>query len=428
MNNYSRYDVMQISEYLHLCMVKAIDTALSNRVGADWFAKFKKIDSKKEKHILKEHYTSAQSMDLQSCFKFFKHGSDYAKIVFEFYGNNFYLQNQDAQQAEKQLQFLLNNLMNNVRNEVCAHASANMIENGESSVRYSVYGYNEAVNDMIKFASFFKQVLDSDGVSYYQKMLSMTQVKNSYSIADTIRCENLKADIGTFVTACNKLNIGITTGANGELLFISSNYSGDLAQITLLLNRNQSKKSKTALIVIIAVIIAIVGAVALIVGLSGKDDTNNAQPDYNHTNVQSTTATSASGTDAQTQNETQPATTPQSNGTHMYGEASYEGLTFKVDQEQDDKIILYYENNSTVTYSFGWGGQSSNFIIETESGKYKSDQYASRINNYVNPGDSGKISLEYGDIDERIVSLTCDNIYEAYKPFIGTVTIPIEYK
>ena len=416
---------MQISEQLHLCMVKAIDTALTNRSGKDWFEKFKDIDSKSEKPILENHYTSVQSMDMQSCFKFFKFGEDHAKIVFEYYGNNFYIQNQDAQRAEKQLIYLLNNLMNNVRNEVYAHASASMIENGAASVRYSVYGYNEAVNDMIKFASFFKQVTDNDGISYYEKMLSMTRVKNSYSIANTIKQENLKTDTGTFVTACNNLGIGISTSNNGELSFISSNYAGDLAQITLYLNRKQSKKSKTAFIVIIAVVIAVVCAVALIVGLLGKNkDSNNGQvePQKSNSQVGATTAEPVP-----TEEETIPPTEPPANGTHMYGEASYNGLDFKVDQEQDNKIHLYYENNSTDTYSFGWGS-ASNFIIETESGKYKSDQYSTNITNLINPGDSGEIPLKYDDIDERIVSLTCDNIYVAYTPFSGKVTIPIEYK
>ena len=423
MNNYSRFDVMQISEQLHLCMVKAIDTALTNRSGKDWFEKFKDIDSKSEKPILEKHYTSVHSMDMQSCFKFFRFGEDHAKIVFEYYGNNFYIQNQDAQRAEKQLIYLLNNLMNNVRNEVYAHASASMIENGAASVRYSVYGYNEAVNDMIKFASFFKQVTDNDGISYYEKMLSMTHVKNSYSIANTIKQENLKTDAGTFVTACNNLGIGISTSNNGELSFISSNYAGDLAQITLYLNRKQSRKSKTVLIVIAVVVIAVACAVALIFGLSGKNNDNNKQVEPRVTTSQAVATTAEP---VPTEEETIPPTDPPTNGTHMYGEGSYAGLTFKVDQELDNHIEVLYENGEN---QMKIGTPSAYFIIETESGKHYSETYEDF--DFVAPYSTGEIKLDYEKIDEKIVSITCDSVIN----FSGRgssgkekVIIPIEYK
>ena len=413
---------MQISEQLHLCMVKAIDTALTNRSGKDWFEKFKDIDSKSEKPILENHYTSVQSMDMQSCFKFFKFGEDHAKIVFEYYGNNFYIQNQDAQRAEKQLIYLLNNLMNNVRNEVYAHASASMIENGAASVRYSVYGYNEAVNDMIKFASFFKQVTDNDGISYYEKMLSMTRVKNSYSIANTIKQENLKTDTGTFVTACNNLGIGISTSNNGELSFISSNYAGDLAQITLYLNRKQSKKSKTAFIVIAVVVIAVACAVALIFGLSGKNNDKNKQVESQATTPQ-TVATTAEP--APTEEETIPPTKP-----HIYGTETYNGLTFTVDQEHDNCITVKYDNENN-RFKFGWVAPA-NFILETADGDHQSVQYGAG-EGFVEPYSSGEIVLYYDEIDSDIVSITCDNLNlldSRSLPTYGsaTVKISIEYK
>lgn len=416
---------MQISEQLHLCMVKAIDAALTNRSGKDWFEKFKDIDSKSEKPILEKHYTSVHSMDMQSCFKFFKFGEDYAKIVFEYYGNNFYMQNQDAQMAEKQLMYLLNNLMNNVRNEVYAHASASMIENGAASVRYSVYGYNEAVNDMIKFASFFKQVTDNDGISYYEKMLSMARVRNSYSIANTIKQENLKTDTGTFVTACNNLGIGISTSNNGELSFISSNYAGDLAQITLYLNRKQSRKSKTAFIVIAVVVIAVACAVALIFGLSGKNNDRNKQVESQATTPQ-TFATTAEP--APTEEKTIPPTDPPTNGKQMYGEKDYNGLDLKIDQEQDNKIHLYYENNSKDVFVFGFAREHVSFIAETESGKYKTHQEEKFGSKTINPGDSGTFELSFDGVDEKIVSITCSDVLIDGSPGLDDVIIPIEYK
>lgn len=415
MNTYSRANVIQISEYLHLCMVKAIDTALTSRIGANWFLTFKEIDSKKDRPILENHYTSVHSMDLQSCFKFFRYGDDYAKIVLEFYGNNFYIQNNETQQAEKQLHYLLNNLINNVRNDFYAHASAGMIENGvNSSVRYSVYGFNEAVNDMIKFASFFRQVTDADGVSYYDKMRSLSNVKNSYSVKDTIKHENLKVDVGTFVNACNALNITIQSGYNGELMFTSSNYVGDVAQIKLSLNQKNSKKSKLVLILVIAIAVIVASVVTLVVTLSGDSSSDNT-----------------STTQTEQQAETEVTTeAPANTSNHIYGEGTKNDLTLTIDQEVDSDIIITYKNNSTTNYSFNYGGSPSNIIVQTESGEIYSAQYPGKPGECVYPGDKGKFILEYKEeFDSPIVSVTCRQIEIIQSfGFPFDIEIPIEYK
>ena len=45
MNTYERMTAVQISEQLHICIVKALDAALTARAGADWFDNFKAYDN-----------------------------------------------------------------------------------------------------------------------------------------------------------------------------------------------------------------------------------------------------------------------------------------------------------------------------------------------------------------------------------------------
>ena len=111
MNTYERKTVVQISEQLHICMVKAIDTAMSKLAGEDWFASFKAYDSNQDIPILDKSQTSVNRMDLQACLKFFRYREDYAKIVFEYFGHNFYEDSDDAKKAQLLLNQRLDNLI-----------------------------------------------------------------------------------------------------------------------------------------------------------------------------------------------------------------------------------------------------------------------------------------------------------------------------
>lgn len=242
MNTYERKTVVQISEQLHICLVKAIDTALSERFGEGWFSGFCEFDYAQDIPILDKSHTSVSRMDFQACLKFLRYREEYAKIVFEYYGYNFYFDTDDAKKAQRLLNQRLENLIHNVRNYLFAHASATMVEAGrDDSMRYSVYGADEAVSDMLKLASFFSEVTDDEGNSYYLKMQDLSRPSVRYSALDAIKSEKLKIDIGTFVVACNQLDIPIATEPGGDIKFYTSNYEGDIARIKLKLYSEDKK-------------------------------------------------------------------------------------------------------------------------------------------------------------------------------------------
>ena len=436
MTNYTRATVMQLSEHLHLCMVKAINTALSVRLGADWFTAFKEYDSKEPIPVLEKDYTSVNSMDMQSCFKFFRYREEYAKIVFAHYGHNFYQNTEDAIKATNQLRTLLDNLIRNVRNYLYAHASANMVENGsDTSLRYSVYGANEAVNDMLKLAGFFDKVYDSNGASYYSRMLDLTQKTKSsfYPINATIKKEKLKVDSGVFITACSKLNIPVSTDRNGELVFSSSNYAGDLAQITLFLNK--SKKGRKAFVFIIFVLIIAITVAAILVlkpwdknkENKKEDNTTTSQsekPTKENTKSESTSVPAETPTEKPTETLTEKPTETLTEN-YMYGEVTEDEFTMKIDQEHDDHITIYYENGGNQILL---ATMPSCFIVETESGNHLSCQLDSFKT--IAPYTSDKVELYFDNIDEKIVSVSTDiaSVINGQLKPTRTVTIPVEYK
>lgn len=245
MSNNTRSAAMELSEQLHICMVKAIDIALTDRVGTDWFEKFRTYDSNQDIPILDKSQTSVQRMDLQACLKFFRYRSDYSKIVFEYYGHNFYVDTDDAKKAQILLNQRLDNLIHNARNYLFAHAGASMVEGGkDDSIRYSMYGVDEAIRDILKLAGFFDKVTDDEGNSYYQQMKKMSEPSKSYSINEAITVEGLDLPVGTFAEICNKLSIKVATAKDGDMTFLSGNYDGDIAKIKLYVNQNIKKVSK----------------------------------------------------------------------------------------------------------------------------------------------------------------------------------------
>ena len=241
MSEYSRATVVSVVEKLHVCLAKAIDAALTNRVGANWFEQFKAAEAAEEKPIVTSKNTSALSMDLQACLKILRMRETMAKIVFEYYGHNFFGDNEDAKTAKLILNQRLNNLIHNIRNDIYAHAGADMVETGEGgSLRHSVYGTKEAVDDMIKTAFFFKTITDSSGVSYYDMMLKATRVSKKYSVSETVTKENMGIPTGVFVEICNAVRLKIETDEAGNMSFLSENYEGDVAKIKLYISQNFS--------------------------------------------------------------------------------------------------------------------------------------------------------------------------------------------
>lgn len=422
MRTYTRAVVMQMSEYLHLCMVKAIDTALTDRIGRDWFVQFQTFDMSQPIPVLEKEYTGVNSMDLQSCFKFFRYRDDYAKIVFEYFGHNFFSDTADATKAMNQLNSLLDNLIRNVRNYLYAHASANLVEKGsDTSLRYSVYGANEAVNDMLKFAGFFDKVADNYGKTYYQKMHDLSEKMDSYyySVEDTVKKEKLRVSSGEFVTACSQLNIPISTTKTGELLFSSANYAGDLAQITLCLNKIKSRKSRKALIIIILILLVVLGALALVFALSDKNS-NNGQ-DTNSTAVTSEQEVTDAPSDA-----TEEATESQTIGDNVF--YSPENFIFENDVVSIRPRYVYWEDGNLIAECFVLNGYDhkvynidvKSLVFENESGEIANASFGMLENVSIDPDsyivwtfcfDSSVVTNPDADLSSLITSYRVGNTY-----------------
>lgn len=245
MSNNTRNSASALADKLHICLVKAINIALTERAGEDWFEKFRDYDSNQDIPILDKSQISVKRMDLQACLKFFRYRGDYSKIVFEYFGHNFYVDTDDARKAQLLLNQRLDNLIHNARNYLFAHAGASMVEAGkDDSIRYSVYGASEAVNDMLKLASFFSAVTDDEGKSYYIQMQKMSEPSKSYSISETISSEGMDISVGAFAEVCNKLGIKVATSKDGAMSFESGNYGGDIAKIKLYISENFKNESR----------------------------------------------------------------------------------------------------------------------------------------------------------------------------------------
>lgn len=245
MNNVSLKTVSEMTNLLHVCLAKAIDMAMTEKSGENWFESFRDYDQKQKDPVLEDAHTSVNKMDLQSCLKFLRFRDDYANIVFDYFGYNFFDKSEDAKTAKFLMMRLLDSLIHNVRNRLLAHASTNMVEGGtDDDMRFSIYGPKEAANDCLRLAQVFEKVTDESGVSFYAKMIKLTEAKQEYSVPETIKSAGLALSTGTFVEICNKNKISVVTGENGEMFFLSSNYDGDIAKIKLYVKENY-KNTKT---------------------------------------------------------------------------------------------------------------------------------------------------------------------------------------
>lgn len=432
-------NMSQICNLLHICLIKAINTAMTERAGENWFYAFKEYDKNQPKPVLDKEQTSVNRMDLQSCLKFLRFREDYSKIVFEYYGYNFFDKTEDAKKAQMLLNQLLDNLIHNVRNQMYAHASATMIESGkDDSLRSSVYGPQAGINDMLRLCEFFKAVKDTENVSYYDRMSELSRPVSGYSIATAIRVEEISVSVGTFAEVCNNIGIPVRTADRGEMIFESDNYEGDIARIKLEIGRSQpKKKSKLPLIILVTVLaLLLAGAVFALASLLTKD--NERAPEETTTNNASVETTSAEDSTAMkdtTASDTTAADTTAADTIEEIkeptGEGSYGSIVFKVAKISGNRVVLSYENEDRA-YSLGWV-DSSLFTITTVSGKTVSSNTAlSMKDRKINPYSSGEIEFYFeDDIEEEVESISIIGVYELFQgglpdPSANPATIKIK--
>lgn len=170
----------EAKDLLTVCLAKAVDQAMTAQAGPDWFTEFAQADAlmKMNLRITKPGQMTVQDMDLQALLKLLRFRSGLTHQVLTYHGFFRGLDTiaKDAQMG--QLNQLLDRLMVDFRNRIEAHSRAADIEQEISGNGLNrIYGYEEAVQDMLRLARLFPTVCDAKGVSYCHHIESLTKPK-----------------------------------------------------------------------------------------------------------------------------------------------------------------------------------------------------------------------------------------------------------
>ena len=172
----------ETKDLLTVCLAKAIDTALTAQMGHGWFTIFAEADSKEKMNlrITKPGQQTVQDMDLQALLKFLRFRTAHTDVVLSYHG---FFNGMDAiaiDAQKHQLTQLLDRLMVDFRNRIEAHSRAADIEQEISGNGLNrIYGYEEAVQDMLRLARLFPTVKDAKGVPYCRRIESLAKPKRN---------------------------------------------------------------------------------------------------------------------------------------------------------------------------------------------------------------------------------------------------------
>lgn len=171
-----KLQAQQAKDLLTLCLADAIHQALSAQVGPFWFLEFARTDQEEEekRRITRPGQSSINDLDLQALLKILRYRDSYADRILEFYG---FLNPKDpyAMQAQKrQLRSLLDRLITDFRNQIEAHTRVSDIQKGNDQ---RLYGYREALEDMVKLSGIFQNVADRNGKSYHAQIKELSTPK-----------------------------------------------------------------------------------------------------------------------------------------------------------------------------------------------------------------------------------------------------------
>ena len=202
----------EAKDLLTVCLAKAIDQPMTARYGSQWFAAFVQEDlhAKVSNRIAKAGQVSVQELDLQALLKFLRYRGEMANQVLGYYGFFAGLDPFSTEQQLRQLNDLLDRLIHDFRNRIEAHSRASDLEkelSGEQMNR--IYGYEEAVQDMIKLASIFPTVTDRQNVPYCKRIEGLTKQKKRKfpTLAVVLAAVILVAGLAFGVTAFLSRNI-----------------------------------------------------------------------------------------------------------------------------------------------------------------------------------------------------------------------------
>ncbi len=276
---------LQLKEYLVVCLAKAIDTAMIAQNGTDWFSGFAQEEQAADVRfsILPTVCSSVYDLDMQALFKFLRYRENYTDIVLQYY--QFITDEDNHENHAKKARFirLMTRLITDFRNCMEAHVPAYAIESTRSD---SLYGYADAITDMLKLAEIFHSVCDDRGVSYFDTMKKLvadheTQKKTkSYPISNVITALNHSVSAAELLHCCETIGIPIITD-DGVLCITSVDYATDLSRIRAhfaLAKATRSNKKQRRLIIAAVTI----GVVALIVGVITFIATRPPAPEDNY--------------------------------------------------------------------------------------------------------------------------------------------------
>lgn len=171
-----KQNAQKAKDLLTLCLAKAIQESLCNRLGPGWFYLFLQEDQAQDPkfQIARNGQASIRDMDLQALLKLLRYRESFADHVFAYYGfdsGNFYTD----QTKKRQIRSLLDRLITDFRNGIDAHSRVADIEDEPDRI----YGYQEALQDMLKLSGIFKLVCDIRGISYHSQIEELCKPKRT---------------------------------------------------------------------------------------------------------------------------------------------------------------------------------------------------------------------------------------------------------
>lgn len=185
----ARQIVHDAKDLLTVCLAKAIDMALTEQLGDDWFGKFLQEDAGDNNRITNDGQTSVHDLDLQALLKLLRFKSSLSEQVLTWHGFYDGMDQYSRVSQERQFNNLLYRLINDFRNRIEAHTRAADIEKELSGQQLNrIYGYEEAYHDMCKLSQIFKKAKDSNNVPYCKRIAALGKQKKKIWVPVVATC------------------------------------------------------------------------------------------------------------------------------------------------------------------------------------------------------------------------------------------------
>lgn len=261
----------EVKNTLTLCIKTAIATSMEQMLGEDWFTLLKNNEAHLEppfQVLYKKE--SIEECDFQALVKILLFREDARDVVIEYYGIDYDGIGGDGSPFD----YLLKRIMLSYRNNMDSHISFYQIQQIRNKEYKAIYGYKEAVYDMLKLGEMLKDVTDENGISYYEHMkASVKRYKKNddieyYSIREAIKNEGLNINSNQFFNACVRLGLKTKT-MNFDIYFGSADYDFDVKRITDEAIVKSSKRLQSNILT--ASIIAILLSAIMLIGIFYPD-------------------------------------------------------------------------------------------------------------------------------------------------------------